>query len=341
MSNLFSNIVSVFSSKKKIVCYSPFINVFISSDNNVYTCPECMVQPFDEIYLGNLSETTFDKIWKSKKAKAFQSYARKGDYSFCRMQICANRTNFHMQVLANYLKENKPKKLQSIPKIVTFGEDVKSIINCTMVDSEIKEIDINLKDRYFEILKNADEVVFSHKTDPFSNKMTSDFIKEVAEKFPNIKFNLVSNGILFNKENCDKLGITDRLSNILIYVNASNKESYDLNVHNGDFDILKQNLLWLSSLKNENKLKNVFITFLVDKNNYKEMPEFLNFNNEVNSHALFWLKNEQKNIINTANDFMYDFENDLDDFVNLLKSYNFNTKNSSLAYGFNSLLNRY
>ncbi len=290
MLNLFSKIKENFSGKKdnkKCFCYMPLIHAFISGENNVYTCPECMVKNSLLINLGNLQEENFNKIWNGSFAKQFRTNAKNNVPSFCPLLPCANKSNFHMQVLSDFMKKGLYNNNCKSPQIVTFGNDIKSIYNCTMAEEEQSEYDTEIKEKYFEALKDAKYVVFCSETDPFSSKKTSSLIKEIAEKFPQIKFNFVSNGILFNKEICDSLGITDRIENVLIFINAANKETYDKYVHNGNYEELIKNLTWLKELKDTNKLSNLFFAYLIDTNNYKDMTTFINFANNYNAVVIF------------------------------------------------------
>ncbi len=347
MSNLISDLynkITGLNKPKKIFCYAPFLQVFIDSESNVFPCPDCFATDFEAIKIGNLKQNSFNKIWNSSSAKKIRKRIINKDSSNCVLHGCASKTNFYMNVLQKYLLSNKEQSLNTYPKIVIFGQDIKVLNQCIMAKYDVPEIDENLKDKYFDALKEADQVIFSHGTDPFSNKKTSNFIKEVAEKFPKVKFNLISNGILFDKDHCDDLGITERLSNVLILISAANKETYDEYFKNGEFENLKQNLNWLKSLKQQGKLSGFFIGFVIDEHNFKEMPAFVDLAKEYDAKAIFWLKNNykydkegmlsSKYITNIANEHYAEF-------VDVLNSYNFNNEYSSLPFVLNNLIDKY
>lgn len=319
-------------------CKMSDLNVFIAPNGDVHFCPLCMIKDKTSAILGNLHKKSVNKLWSGKEAGRIRKVINNNASLYCYIQPCANRTNFYMQVMVDYLKKYPSEKVNEMPKIVTFGEDIKNIENCIMTDKDVNEIDTSLKNKYYEALKEAKYVVFSHRTDPFSNETTYNFIKELAQKRSDLKFNIVSNGILFNKDNCDDLNITDKLANVLIYVSAAKKETYDKYISNGDFDVLRQNLYWLKSLKEEGKLSNIFLAFTTDENNFREMPEFVEFAKEFNAFALFWLKVKEdynptlySNFDNIANP----ISNDYEEFIKILSENNLNTDNSCLAYAFN------
>lgn len=342
MFNIIEKIQDKFLKKDKIICYAPFVQVFISPNGSVYTCPECTLRNSDMVNLGNLKESSFKQIWNSSYSKQFRKKAKLGENTNCFIPACANKTNFYMHILHDFHKNNNGQKVQELPKIVVFGEDLKGYTNCNSSDY-VQEIDMSLKEKYFEILKDAQQVVFSHNSDPFINKHTSEFIKEIAEKFKGLKFNFVSNGIEFNKENSDKLGITDRLGKALIFVNAATKETYDANVHNGDFEVLKQNLNWLKSMKQDNKLSDLFLVFLIDENNFKEMIQFVEFAKEFDARALFWLKFDKKFCYRYSlpeDCIMKPTNKNYAEFVKILNENNFNNEHASLAHALLMLVDR-
>ena len=89
-----------------------------------------------------------------------------------------------------------------------------------------------------------------------------------------IKFHIHSNGLAFNKFNCDELEITDKIKIAEISIHANTKKTYDKIVRDGNFDKLMENLYWLVSLKNEGKIQYIKINFVISVINYKEIVSF-------------------------------------------------------------------
>lgn len=342
MFNIIEKIKNIHNKElKKMYCLSSVVQAFINPNGNVYVCPDCMVNNSDYAFIGNINKNSIDKIWNSQYAKEIRNSIKNRSYSNCILAMCANKTNFHMQVLNNFLKNNSFDYNLKSPKIVTFGSDVKGFFNCKMAtDEDCAFLSSDLKEKYIKSLKNVSEVSISYDFDPFSSYKISELIKEISDKYENIKFNIVSNGVLFNRENCDKLNISNKLSNVLIFVNAANKQSYDEFVHNGDFDIIKQNISYLSSLKKENKLANVFIAFVIDESNFEQIPAFVELAKETSTHALFWLKYTNKPyFLNNANTFLSKNSELHNKLVEILKSNKFDDENSSIAYVLKNLIN--
>ena len=141
---------------------------------------------------------------------------------------------------------------------------------------------------YIPILKDAEELTLSTTGDPFASRNTRLLMKTAAEKYPKLKFNLITNGILCDKINCDELGITDRLSKIMVSVHAATEKTYNKIVKNGHFNKVAENINWLSGLKKIGKLENIFLAFVVTAKNYEDIPGFIEFADKYNAKPLFW-----------------------------------------------------
>lgn len=347
MGNILEKLAEKFTFNKKNqkpFCYGPFAQVFISLDGDVSLCSEYMVRNPHAVYLGNLIETSFDKLLNSQIVKDIRKNINENCYMNCVVQTCANKTNFYMQVLNDYIKRNGTQNFGKYPKIVVLGEDLKMFSSCKKGDNDTPFYTELCKDKIINILKKVDEVVIGFDMEPFEFGEVYAFIKEIAEACPNLKFNIASNGILFDKKHCDELGITDRLSNAYIFVNAATKETYDKYVNNGDFETLKENIKWLSSLKSEGKLSNVFSAYYVDENNYTEIPKFVDFAKETGSFALFKVQqhsNTGNKDMTNKNLIICQLNENHQKLLEVLESNDLNTKDSALSFGLNFIMDKY
>jgi MoaA/NifB/PqqE/SkfB family radical SAM enzyme len=100
-------------------------------------------------------------------------------------------------------------------------------------------------------------------------------MQAIAARYPDIQFHIQSNGILFSRENCDKLGLTNRLHKAVICAHAATKETYDKMVIDGNFDSVMRNIEWLGGLKKSGKLKYFYLGFVVTALNYREMKDYV------------------------------------------------------------------
>ncbi len=280
--------------KRKFVCPGGFSQVYLYPDGRVYLCPDCFVDP-NEAMIGNLNENSFEKIYNSKKAIKLRKNFLKGKYISCSPVACFKASNYNYRLIPTKGLEYK-KVQKQFPKMVCIGSDCECNVNCIMCrptlsrlsDQELAAQNEKIEKLYIPILKDAEALTLSTTADPFASRHTRLLMKTAAEKYPNLKFNLLTNGILCDKYNCDEIGITDRLINIMVSIHASNEDTYNKIVKNGNFKKVVENIQWLSSLKKENKIKNLFLAFVISSKNYEDMQNFVEFAKKYNSVALFW-----------------------------------------------------
>ncbi len=325
--------------KKKFICPGAFSQVYIYPDGRVFLCPDCLMSPDAEI--GNLNNNTFDEIYNSKKAVKIRKEILKGKYNYCSPQQCFSKSNYNIRLTP--FKNIEYKSIQkSYPKMVCIGADAECNVNCIMCRpnisrlnrDELNEYNKKINNLYMPILKNAQEITLSTTADPFASRNTRLLMKTAAERYPNLKFNLLTNGILCDKFNCDDTLITDRISNIMVSIHAGDEETYNKIVKNGNFSKVETNLKWLKSLKDEKKIKGLFLAFVVSSKNYTNIQKFIEFAKEHNAVALFWgcfdwggnLNNsdEPLNILNPTHP-------KFEDFINILNSIELETEYSHFS----------
>lgn len=290
--NFIKNFLKKFT-RKKFICPGAFSQVYIYPDGRVFLCPDCMMTK--EAELGNLNNNTFDNIYNSKKAITIRKEILKGKYNYCSPQQCFSKSNYNIRLTPFKNIEYKAKQ-KKYPQMVCIGADAECNVNCIMCRpnisrlkrEELIEHNKNINELYIPILKDAKEITLSTTADPFASRNTRLLMKTAAERYPNLKFNLLTNGILCDKFNCDDTLITDKLSHVMVSIHGGNEETYNRIVKNGNFKRVETNLNWLKSLKEEKKIKGLYLAFVISAKNYNNIPQFIEFAKAHNAVALFW-----------------------------------------------------
>ncbi len=278
--------------KKKFVCPGAFSQVYIYHDGRVFLCPDCLMSPKAEI--GNLNKKPFWMIWNSANARKIRKEIINGKYNYCSPFQCFCKSNYNIRLTPCNVKYS-PFQFK-YPKMVCIGADWECNASCIMCRGEIcrlskEELETfnkKINKLYIPILKHADSLTVSTTGDPFASRNTRLLIKTAAQKYPKLKFNLITNGILCDKFNCDELLITDRLYYVMVSIHGSNEETYNKVVKNGNFKKVLENIKWLNELKKQNKIKGLYFAFVVNSKNYDNIPDFIEFAKENNGVALFW-----------------------------------------------------
>lgn len=279
--------------KKLFVCPGAFSQVYIYHDGRVHLCPDCYMGVNSSI--GNLNENSFDEIWNSKKAQQIRKEILNGKYNYCFPVSCFEKSNFNIKITP-FKNIEYAINQSKYPEMVCIGPDWECNANCVMCRKELVRLDSDelenfnakIENLYLPILKDAKFLTLSTTGDPFASRNTRKLITLSAKKYPDLKFNILTNGILCDEFNCSQLGISNRISKIMVSLHSSNQQTYDKVVKNGDFNKVVKNIKWLKTLKSESKINELYLGFVVSSKNYDDIPNFIEFSKENNAVALFW-----------------------------------------------------
>lgn len=267
---------------KHIYCPNPYILAEIMPFGNVYPCSCGWIKGYS---FGNIFEQSFDEIWNGEKAREFREKLYNNDFSLC--PGCQN-----LEILSE-IKDKEPKLISEPPERVLLGLDEFCDVRCIFCRDENYKVNPNLipadkKDKLLEILtpwlQHAKYVKTNAVGEVFASKISRDLIKDIANAFPHIKFEIITNGIHCTKENIEKLNIADKISMMTISLHAIKEDTYNKLVKGGNYKKVIENINYLSSLKKNGKIERFEIHFTVTNLNYKEIPEMVDFCRKNNAN---------------------------------------------------------
>ncbi|ADK32310.1 SPASM domain-containing protein [Brachyspira pilosicoli] len=276
------------------ICKLPFSYLEIDTNGDVRTC--CL--PYIKgLSIGNIFKQKFEEILNSDTAKYIRNNCLNEDYSMCNLKLCHPNKMENIYLLNSKYVDNTIYK-QNLNKvnIIKFSYDNDCNINCKSCRTKIyrnskeyiNELDEKARKYFLPIIKYTDKVCLIGSGDPLASKHTRNFIKMIVESYPNIKFDLHTNGLLLNEKILMELNILDKLSYIQISMHAATKEVYDQIVLGGNFDILISNLEFIYKLKMEKKIEDIFLFFVVSKINLKDAKKFVLLAKKYSAQSFFW-----------------------------------------------------
>ena len=270
---------------KHIYCPNPYILAEIMPYGNVYPCSCGWIRGYS---FGNIFEQSFDEIWNGEKAKEFRQKLYDNDFSLC--PGCQN-----LEILEE-IKDKEPKLISEPPERVLLGLDEFCDVKCIFCRGENYKIDTNLipkdkEDKLLEILtpwlEKAKYVKTNAVGEVFASKISRDLIKNIANKFPNLKFEIITNGIQCTKENLEALNLTDKISMMTVSLHAYTEETYNKIVKGGNFKKVIENIKYLSEMKRTGKMDRFELHFTVTSINYKEMINIIKLCRKIDAKVRF------------------------------------------------------
>lgn len=271
--------------RKHIYCPNPYILAEIMPYGNVYPCSCGWIKGYS---FGNIFEQSFGEIWNGEKAQNFRQKLYDNDFSLC--PGCQN-----LEILQE-TDDESAKLISEPPERILLGLDEFCDVRCIFCRSQDYKIDNNLipedkKDKLIDILapwlEKAKYVKTNAVGEVFASKTSRDLIKQIADRFPNIKFEIITNGIQCTKENIEKLNLTDRISMMTVSLHAIKEKTYNKLVKGGNYKQVIKNLEYLSELKKAGKIERFELHFTVTSINYKEMPKMTEYARQIGANVRF------------------------------------------------------
>ncbi len=264
------------------ICIQPFTALEIDSFGDVYTCCPSYINynKIGNILSDNISSLA--DIWYSDKACELRRRILAGDYSLCNLQLCRQR-HFSGNK-SDY--EIKPK----LPWYITLAYDKECNLQCiTCRDKKIKndkettELFNNKIDTLLlPLLTEAKIVALSGSGEAFFSSHSRLLIKKLTAQNKNLIFNINTNGLLFNQNNCSALGLTNRINEVFVSLPALDKKLYNKIMIGSDLQTVLKNIQWMAHAQKEKQINKITINTVISDINYKEIPKLVKFAKKLN-----------------------------------------------------------
>jgi MoaA/NifB/PqqE/SkfB family radical SAM enzyme len=275
-----------FNFLKEFICPTPFTYLEIHKHGIFSCCPSWLPNK-----LGTID--SIKTVWDSKSLKEVQESILDGSYKFCSKTECPylssliKSNGIESKTFIHKSKFDKTRYTTG-PSNINFAFDRSCNLSCpscrnVAIMSNGKEIEFvdNTIDTIIQTYgKTMSLLYLSGSADPFASKSIRNLLLNFnREMMPNVKsIHLHTNALLLTKDMWDKLAhIHDLIKTIEISVDASKKETYEIVRRGGNWDILIDNLKFISTIKLNDKR----ISFVVQDTNYKEMEDFYILMNQI------------------------------------------------------------
>jgi MoaA/NifB/PqqE/SkfB family radical SAM enzyme len=210
--------------------------------------------------LGNLVEDSFDKIWNGCSMQKLRESIIDGSYRYCDLKTCMSFSNKNKNEFNEFFDEENRDSLKKIndkpPEIVKLSYDKHCNIRCVtcrdtfVINSrdEEKRLDSMIDTVLLPLCAKAKYLMLDGSGEALSSPHCRKLIKNAAKMFPSLRFCLITNGILADKDNFEELGILDRLHSLSFSLNAAKKKTYIKFMRNSNYDKVIKNIEYAHNL---------------------------------------------------------------------------------------------
>lgn len=255
-------------------CNRPFDDFEIRSDGEIFVCCPSYL-PYS---IGNIFKVKSVEEVKSSHvlAKLKDSIVRQ-DFRYCRWLHCERIKN-GIGVMPEHAKTDYA------PIDFRLSYDPTCNLWCPSCRTEKIVATGKQRDRFMQLtdeivvplLKTANSCMMSGYGDVFASRACRKILEAAnAEEFPNLKFDFITNGVLFTAEEWAKFpGIHSMVRSIRVSIDAARKETYDQIRLGGNWDVLMKNLEFIASLRRQIVIQRFMISMVIQESNFSEMADF-------------------------------------------------------------------
>lgn len=263
--------------KFDFICNRAFKEVELKENGDITPC--CPI--FTNFYtFGNIFNDDIENIMNSERAKEFRRSIINKEYTYCNTDKCIGANAIADKELAEYVIDDGTALKYS--EVFSFGHDRCCNLLCVFCrdhnwmnsEEEVSRLNSMIDSHFIPLLRDTKIVKMLASGEVFASRHGRLLVKTITRTLPKIKFNIVSNGVLFDKKNCEDLGLIGKLNQVTISVHSASKKVYDKLIRNGNYEKVWANIEWLNSLKASGNLELLDLVFTITHLNYQEMAIF-------------------------------------------------------------------
>tara|TARA_Y100000593_G_scaffold1117_1_gene2247 strand:- start:8047 stop:9195 length:1149 start_codon:yes stop_codon:yes gene_type:complete len=259
--------------------------------------------------IGNLTESSVEEVFNSEQAQEVRKSILDGSFCKCDHKLCPLIQNGTLPKKKD-IKNKRHKKIIN-KKIIKGLEPTYYNLcydeSCNLQCPSCRANKFFLKEGpdYERKLRIQEKIVTDlfliphdrHATvnitgsgDPFGSKLFRDLLFSIdGSKCPNIKITLQTNGVMFTPSYWKKMNkIQKNIDTVLVSLDAAKKSTYDITRRGGNWKALMANLKFVSELRKKNLINWLRLDFVVQKDNYKDMPGFVKIGRKLGVDQVYF-----------------------------------------------------
>ena len=255
-------------------CNHPFDDFEIRSDGEIFVCCPSYL-PYS---IGNAFKIkSVEEVQSSPTLAKLKDSIIRQDFRYCRW--------LHCEKIKNGLPTKPVRaKVEYAPIDFRLSYDPTCNLWCPscrnekiVAKGEQRERIMQLTDEIvLPLLKTAHSCMMNGYGDVFASKACRKILETASpEGFPNLKFDFITNGVLFTAEEWEKFpGIHRMVRSIRVSIDAARKQTYDRIRLGGDWVVLMENLEFISLLRRQGIIERFMISMVIQEENFTEMVDF-------------------------------------------------------------------
>lgn len=243
-------------------CSIPFTTLCILPSSCATCCPA---------WLDGAGITKSQSPWNSKEFVELRKSILDGSFKYCQ-----NCPRVFTQNCNDIKKHHYHSHMLRSPQRLSIGNDLTCNLKCWSCRKRfITQSNVNMS-LVYQFLPFAEFMSISSNGDPFASPTHRDFLTSLSfDYYPKLKIEIFTNGLLLPQYWDDLINIHKNIKIIRMSIDAASKEIYEKIRCGGKWEKLILALEFISNLKQTNQINQFITHFCIQKDNYKEAPEFV------------------------------------------------------------------
>lgn len=274
-------------------CAAPWEHFEIGTRGKTYMCcPKWLPKA-----IGYVGTSDIMSVWNSKRSQRIRRSVLAGDFRYCVQKECPliqsgdlpDRDAVTDPRLRRIIDE-RIVVLDDLPTLFNLCYDESCNLRCPscrrdrIMFAEGPELAARraIQEQLVQSLFDAPHdrafcVNVTGSGDPFASPLFRELLSSIdGSQFPNVRFNLQSNGVLFTPDNWERIrGLHRNIDRVMISLDAATAETYAYTRMGGNWARLLENVAFLGKLRGEGHIRHLSLAFVVQGKNYREMPAFV------------------------------------------------------------------
>jgi radical SAM protein with 4Fe4S-binding SPASM domain len=269
-------------------CAKPFQNLEVAQNGDVYLC----CQGWLPVSVGNVWTDDISSIWNGPRAQELRRSIL--DDSFRHCTACPFLSTVTAPV--HYADEVHDQDERVIldsgavvagdPRMLNLAYDRTCNLSCPSCRTELVVAsgsriaalsDMQGRLLQGDLLNRIEWLYVTGSGDPFASRLYRELLRSIEpERYPRLRVKLHTNALLFTAEAWSDLGaVRSRVGEVEVSVDAACAATYAMNRRGGRWETLLENLAFIASLRRDGPVGFLQLSFVVQANNWREMPAFV------------------------------------------------------------------
>ena len=277
------------------ICPLPFKRFDIGPNGDVLVCCGHWLPKT----IGNIVRENPTDILNSSSARKIRSSMLDGSYKYCNHLECGSMnqgtlTKFSEvedQVLRDAINSNNT--IVNETETLLFAFDQTCNLACPSCrkekiiekPSQNEEKATAIANKIGPVLRNCKILNINPAGELFFSLPSRKILESINEKdHPDLHLDIISNGTLFSESEWSKFpNIHKKIRSVRISTDSCSRETFEKLRYLGKWDIFLRNVQFLGTLRKEGKIPQLKFSFTYQKDNFREMRDFIAFCKSLNA----------------------------------------------------------